>query len=145
MENLYGQGDIEKIQNIFNSTLKKSFLISVVCGLFIAAFGPYIIALLFGNQFQASYIPLLIMLPGFIISASYSAVGETLSSIGKVHIPFQIGIICVAMNIILNVTLIPFLGIIGAAIATCVTMIINFCITMIIIRRYLNKTRLFPL
>ena len=139
MANMYGKGDLEGVRNVYYSTLKKSFIITAGCAGLIAVLGPYLITLLFRDEFQASYIPLLILLPGFIIGASFSAVGATLSSIGKVRIPFRINGVCVALNIILNVSLIPFLGISGAAIATSVTMIINCWINLVIIRKYLYQ------
>jgi len=133
---LYGRGDMEGVRRLFYSTLKKSFLISVGCAVFIAISGPYIINFFFGEKFQEAYIPLLILLIGYVIGASFAAVGSTLSSIGKVHILFRISAICVVLNIILNILLIPSLGIIGAAMATSIAAIVNFWITMIIIKKY---------
>ena len=43
---LHGKGDIEGVRRLFYSTLKKSFLISVVSAAFIAVFGQNLIALL---------------------------------------------------------------------------------------------------
>jgi stage V sporulation protein B len=133
--NLYGNGDVEGVQRIFYSTLKKGFILSVSTAAFLVVCGPYIISYLFGKIFLASYIPLLILLIGSVFSAAFTTVGTTLSSIGKVHIIFRIGAVCVVLNVILNTLLIPYLGISGAAIATSITVIINFCITMVIIRR----------
>lgn len=135
---LYGKGDIEGVRRVFYSTLKKSFLISVGSATLIVAFGQYLIALLFTEEYLVSYVPLLILLVGYTIGASFSAVGATLSSIGKVHIPFRISAVCGVLNIILNILLIPILGVNGAALATTVTMMVNFGITVIVIHRYLG-------
>ena len=59
---LYGKGDIEGVRRLFYSTLKKSFLISVGSATLIAVSGPYIIALLFTEEYLVSYVPLLILL-----------------------------------------------------------------------------------
>jgi len=136
--NLYGKGDLEGVRRIFYSTLKKSFLVSAGTAAFLAVCGPYIISLLFGEKFQASYVPLLILLIGSVIGASFTAVGATLSSIDKVQIIFRIGVVCVVLNIILNILLIPSFGIVGAAIATSITVILNFWITMAKIKKYLT-------
>ena len=134
---LYGKGDLDGVRHVFYSTLKKSILISAGSAAIIAVCGSCLISLLFGKIFLGAYIPLLILLPGFVFGASFAAVGSTLSSIGKVHILFRIGIVCVVFNILLNILLIPSFGIIGAAIATSVMTVVNFGITMVITRTYL--------
>jgi len=139
MANLYGKGDIEGVRRIVYSTIKKSSLISVASAAFLAVFGSFIISFMFGEKFQASYIPLLLLLVGSAIGASYMVVGTTLSSIGKVNIIFRIGVICVALNIILNILLIPSFGIAGAAIATSITSIVDFWITIVVIRKNLSN------
>ncbi len=138
MATLYGKGDLEGVRKIFYSTLKKSFFISVGSAVIIGILGPSLIVFLFTEQFLASYIPLLILLLGYVIHASFSAVGSTLSSIGKVQIIFRISAICGVFNIILNILLIPEFGMNGAAFATAVVMIANSGITMIIIAKYIN-------
>jgi stage V sporulation protein B len=138
---LYGKGDIEGVRRLFYSTLKKSFLISVGSATLIAVFGPYIIALLFTEEYLVSYVPLLILLLGYAIGASFGAVGATLSSIGKVHIPFRISAVCAVLNVILNILLIPIFGISGAALATAATMIADFGITMVIINKFLSPVK----
>jgi O-antigen/teichoic acid export membrane protein len=135
---LYGKGDIEGVRRLYYSTLKKSLLISAGSAVLIAALGPYIIALLFTEEYLVSYVPLLILLLGYTVDASFAAVGATLSSIGKVHIPFRISTVCGVLNVILNILLIPILGIRGAALATAATMIMSFGITVKIIHHYIG-------
>lgn len=138
MATLYGKGDMEGVRHIFYSTLKKSFFLSAGSAVLLAIFSPYFIIILFGEKFLGSYVPLLILLIGYAISATYSAVGSVLSSIGKVHIMFRIGGVSVLINIALNILLIPYFGISGAAIATTIALIANFGIAMMIINNYLN-------
>lgn len=137
---LYGKGDIEGVRRLFYSTLKKSLIISTGSATLIAIFSPYIIALLFTEEYLMSYTPLLILILGYAISASFGAVGATLPSIGKVQIPFRISAICGVLNIILNILLIPVIGINGAALATAATMVADSGITMAIINNYLSPT-----
>lgn len=132
---LYGKGNLFEVRQIFISTLKKSFYISIVSAITIALFGPYIIEILFGEEFLEAYVPMLILLIGYVFGASFSAVGATLSSIGKVRVPYQIGIIAMVINVVLNILLIPILGIIGGAMASCTTMIVSFGITTYVIFR----------
>lgn len=134
---LYGKGDIKGVRKIIFSTMKKSFLVSIGIAAFIAIFGHYMILILFSNEFLVSYIPLLILLIGYTIGASFGAVGSTLASIGKVKISFLISAICGGVNVGLNILFIPCLGINGAATATTSTMIVGFVITILILNNYL--------
>jgi len=135
MATLFGKGDLTTLENVFYSTLKKSFYISVGIALIIAIFGQYLITILFGKEFLSAYVPLLILLIGYCVGASFGAVGTVLSCIGKVHIIFRISAVFLLLNIALNILLIPPFGIIGAAIATSITLILNFFITTFIVKR----------
>jgi len=135
--NLYGRGDIEGVRKIIFTAMKKSFLISVCIAGLIAIFGQFLIIVFFSPQFLSAYIPLLILLLGYTVFAPFMAVGTTLASIGKVHVPFRVNGICAVLNIVLNIILIPFVGIIGAAIATTIANIVNFGINMVLIKRYI--------
>ena len=134
---LYGKGDIEGVSRVFYSTLRKSLIISIGISVLLAICGPFFIALLFSSEFSPAYIPLLILLPGYAIGASFGAVGATFGSIGKVKIPYRISLIEGIMNVALNLLLIPIFGINGAALATSVTMLVGFVISMKAIQRYL--------
>lgn len=136
---LYGKGDIAGVRSIILSSMKKNFLISIGVAVAIAISGPYIIIFFFTDVFLIAYIPLLILLLGHTIFAPLMSVGATLSSIGKVHVPFRISAICGVLNVILNVLLIPDFGVNGAALATTVTTIIHFGITVVIMNRCLDR------
>jgi len=135
---LYGQGDIEGVRKIIFSTMKRVFLSSVAISGIIIIFGQFFITYLFTAEFLLAYLPLLILLAGKTIYAPIMAIGVTLASIGKVNIRFRIAGVCGILNVILNVILIPIFGITGAAIATSLTLIANFAITLTMINRYLR-------
>ena len=91
----------------------------IVLGL--ACLGGWVLPI-FGPEFTASYYPLLILAAGQLINVAAGPVGELLTMSRKVHIVgIGVGISAVA-NIVLNLWLIPIYGIIGAAIATSVSM-----------------------
>jgi O-antigen/teichoic acid export membrane protein len=135
---LYGKGDINGIRNVIFSTMKKTFIISVIITVFLAIFGQYLIMFLFTHEFLPAYIPLLILLVGNLIIAPFLAVAATFASIGKVHIPFQINAIFCILNLLLNIFLIPLFGIIGAALATTISLIIGFTVFTIVLIFYLK-------
>lgn len=136
---LYGKGDIKAIRKIISSTVKKAFLVSAATALLIVIFGQFFISLFFTTEFLPAYIPLLVLLVGHTIFAPFMAIGSTLTSIGKVNIPFRIHSICGVLNVMLNILLIPLFGIVGAAASTTVTHIASFLIHMIVIKKILSQ------
>lgn len=135
---LYGKGQIGEIRKVIKTTTIKVFIISIFIAGFLAITGQYLITLLFKGDFLAAYIPLLILLIGQTVFSPFMAIGATLASIGKVQIPFRIGAVCLLLNIMLNILLIPTYGINGAALATTLIMIINFGINVFAIHWYLK-------
>jgi len=135
---LYGKGDIRAIRRVISSTMRKTFLVSVPIALVLVIFGQFFITLLFTGEFLPAYLPLLALLVGHTIFAPFMAIGSTLASIGKVNIPFKIHSICGMLNVVLNILLIPLLGIMGAAISTTVTHIVSFVIHIVVIEKALS-------
>lgn len=138
MANRYGKADIKGVKKIFLSSLKKTFIISLATALIIIILGPFLINTLFGEEFQASYLPLIILLLGYIFSATYTSVGSTLWSIGKLTISFRIFLVTGLLNLLLNLLLIPYIGIIGAALSTTVTLLVTVGIQIYLCCKYLQ-------
>lgn len=139
---LYGKNDFMGVKTLFYSTLRKSLFMCIIFAIILAVTSPYIIGIIFPGEYLASYGPLLILLVGYTANASFTAVGATLSSIGKVHIPVRIGAVCAFLNITLNFIFIPHYGIIGAAVATTLTLILNVILSILAIRNYIGGYRL---
>lgn len=137
---LYGKGDVKGVRNITFSTMKKNFLISIGIATLIAIFGQFIIATMFTEEFLIAYVPLLLLLLGQTIFAPLISVGPIFGSIGKVHIPFRISAVSGILNVALNILFIPPFGIIGAALATTISLIVSFVIFTVVLNSYLKDT-----
>jgi stage V sporulation protein B len=133
---LYGKGEIESVRKVIFSTMKKCVFLSLILAGCIALFGQYLIGSLFTTEYLPAYGPLLILLLGQTVFAGYMAVSATLPTIGKLKIPFRINAICALLNIVLNVLLIPPMGINGSAIATTITLVISFTINATLIHKF---------
>ncbi len=132
----YGKGRFYHIQQLVKKTMFNVFAIVTCISLVLAIFGKFLISLLFTEEFLPAYLPMLILLIGHSIYATYTSIGGCLSSIGKVQIVFRIDAICAGINILLNFTLIPKFGLIGAASATTISLILISAIKFYYVRRY---------
>lgn len=135
---MYGKGDVAGVRRLFFSALKKSFLVTLCLALVIAILAPMLITFLFKEGYLSGYPSLLILLVGYTMSSALIAVGATLSSIGKVRIPFRISALSGILNVILNVILTPIFGIEGAAAATTISMLVYSIITIVVVNSYLK-------
>jgi len=109
--------------------------------LLILIFGKAILLLMFGNEYVAAYPALVFLIFGMILR------GQSLARriwIISENLQFHVilgNFIGASINILLNFYLIPIMGILGAAIATFITIITNNWITpIIIIKPYRKNT-----
>ena len=70
--------------------------------------------------FGPSFAPLLVLLPGVVALSGSNVVGSYLRGIGRPGITSSISLIALAVNLVLNLVLIPRYGIIGASAASVV-------------------------
>ena len=113
-------------------TLFFTVLISIV---FALAARPFI-SIVFGNEYDGVLAPLLILLPGIVLTSGSRILSNDLAARGKPELNFYAAIIVVFCNIIINIILIPSLGLTGAAIATTTAYSINFIIKVFMYRYF---------
>lgn len=135
----FGKNDYYSIEKMIKNTILAVFAATLLISICLAVSGKFIIIALF-KGFLPAYTPMLILLIGYSIYSALISVGGALSSVGKVKIIFKISILCTLINALLNMVLIPKYGIVGASIATSISLIITSLVHMFCIRRYILKT-----
>lgn len=90
----------------------------------LAMFGQSLLAL-FGPAFEAAYLPLLILIGGHAIAACFGASALLLTMTDYQSIAAKYLMLSVVINLALNFALIPIYGMVGAAIATALSMLIR--------------------
>jgi stage V sporulation protein B len=121
----FSKNNIESIKLTILKSTRYSFFFTSILGLGIILFSKDIIALLLPPQFLQATIPLIVLVYALIFYTPFISVGSLFNAIGKPRIVFFTGIIWVTLNTMINIALIPILGILGAAIATSTTFILR--------------------
>lgn len=121
--------------DLFNEVVNKSIqytaCIMTPMVLLVVFYSQEIIDLTMGVGFDASVAPLLILLVGGSVNAIIQRpIGSILYAIGLPTLNLKIFSSIAILNIILNITLIPAFGILGAALATSITLLL---ITVLVI------------
>lgn len=96
-------------------------LLTAAVGAPLAVFGATIITVVFGPQFDASYPPLLALLPGMVFMAMQRFCGVPALRANRPSRMAAIFTLGVAVNVALSVLWIPTYGLVGAAASTSVS------------------------
>lgn len=120
------------LQMMIDKSMKYTACILFPIGLGVWFFSRDIIMKIFGSGFIFSILPLQIMIAGTVIFGLNKATGGSVSGAGRPDLIMKITGISAIINIILNVVLIPYFGITGAAIATFVSYLIDTVLTLIL-------------
>jgi len=121
---LYAKGAFSEIRRHYYILTKWVNLTSLPLFLTIFLFPQFYLNFLFGSDYVLASKALQVLAVGWIISNFLGPNGVTLVAIGQTRFLMWASMAAAVMNIILNALLIPPMGIVGAAIATAIS--INF-------------------
>ncbi|WP_411967226.1 oligosaccharide flippase family protein [Haloferax sp. YSSS75] len=112
---------VGKIESLASKTFKYNTIITVAIALGASLSMPVFVELYFGSQFRPTVVPALILLPGTVGFALARPLMSINQSSGNMDVLIISVLICMITNAALNITLIPELGMTGAAVATSLT------------------------
>lgn len=121
---LYAQGDMKRLQHLVTSSARVILIAALPLTVAFVFAGNVIISWIFGIDYVASYLPLVILAVAQLINAGFGAVGFLLNMTGHETIVARIFWQTALLNIVMNASLIPLFGIAGAAIASAVALIL---------------------
>jgi len=130
----YHDGQNAKLQEVVSLGVLISTLFAVLVVLVVIFFTDPIL-LLFGKEFTGGKLPLFILVGGQMVNAIMGPVGFIMTMTRHHRQASMIISMSAIVNIVLNLLLIPKFGMIGAAIATTVTMLIWNVVFWFYIRR----------
>ncbi len=121
---MFAKGDMDKLQTMITRSAQGILLFALPVVVMIVLFGEIIIRMVFGPEYEAAYIPLVILCVGQLVNASLGSVGSLLNMTGHERDATKSIFIAVIVNVTLNLSLVPVWGINGAATATACTLIV---------------------
>ncbi len=130
-------GDKARLASFFAETIKWTFWPSLAVCVLILAFGHPLLAL-FGASFERGYDVMFILAIGMLARAAVGPAERLLNMLGERRQCALIYATAFAINLMLCVTLIPRLGIEGAAIATSSALVIESIALYLVAKRRLG-------
>jgi len=138
---LHAENKFEDLKKIYKLTSFWTFFLTFPIYLVIVFNARFIINLLFGAEYLKANITLIILATGFFINSASGSFGEIFIVLEKTKINLIISLIALCINVILNIILIPYIRLMGAAIAASFSLIIA---TSIGVSYLYTQTRLQP-
>ncbi|MCL0066251.1 flippase [Dehalococcoidia bacterium] len=100
---------------------RNTLFLTLAAGVLLFFLGKYVISLFFGSAFLPAVQPLWILLPGIVALSICKVLSNEITGRGKPMINTVAAAVSLAVNIPLNLLLIPKMGIAGAALASTVS------------------------
>lgn len=120
---LYWNGDIERLQRVAMTAARLTLLIALPVSLVLIIFGRILLGFLFGSNFESGAEVLTILCLGQVVSAAAGMTSSLLNMTGHERDSARGMMIGAATNVLLNLALIPPLGMTGAAIASGISLV----------------------
>lgn len=121
LSELHAEGETEEMAHIYRLVTKWIFMASLPLFLVIALFPELLIRYTFGPQYTEGAFALSILAAGFFIHAVVGPNYKTLTAMGHTRLIMLDNIGAAALNVALNVVLIPQYSYFGAAVATVIS------------------------
>lgn len=121
---LYAQGDMAKLQRLVTVSARIILFLNLAITIGFVLLGKLFLRQIFGASYEAAYIPLLILLGGQLVNSGVGSVAMLLNMTRHEHETAKGMTLAAALNVVLNLLLLPRAGIVGSAIATAVSLII---------------------
>jgi len=135
---LHALGEMERLQAVVTTTARAILALTALVAAGLVLFGRPVIGFAFGSEYTAGYAAIVLLAAGQICNAAFGSVAFLLNMTGHERTTLRAMAFAVAMNVGLNVVLIPLFGLEGAAAATATTLALWNFLLWRAVRRHLG-------
>lgn len=128
----------DQIENLLPEAITSSLILVIPSFFGVLVVSEALLGLVFGPEFIQASLVLIILMSEKILQAAHRILGRTLTALDHPGLAARAGVISTVLNLLLNVSLIPLFGIVGAAIATVVSFSVNTLLHANYLRRSLT-------
>ncbi len=119
-------------------SVKYSMLVLVPSTLFVVIFSKQVLSFLFSEQYSAGSTSLGVLTIGMGFFGLFSLFTTVINGIGQPRVSMFMSLIVLVLDIFLNQLFIPSYGVVGAAMATCISCLIGLAISFLYVYRKYN-------
>ena len=130
---LSGLSDIdERKRRLTGIAARWMFFVALCASGILAAIAFPLINILFGSQYLEAVMTLIFLLPGVVVGSALKVLANDIAARGRPGLNMVTSLVVVVVNVVLNVILIPLIGIEGAAISTSVAYFVSFVLCLVV-------------
>ncbi|MBI2145831.1 flippase [Candidatus Woesearchaeota archaeon] len=134
----YARKEYKKIAQMYDSIARWIFLLSLPMLFIVLFFSKEILGIIFGPAYESGFLVLQVLMVAYFLKIVIGPATETMMVFHKTKTLFYINSVAVISNILLNFLFIPRWGIVGAAVATTISILIKEGTIFIIIWKRIN-------
>lgn len=128
----------QRIEDLVSSVMTPSLYFVIPAFFGAAILSEEILRYVFGEEYTIATLVLIILMADKVFQAIQLVIGRSLQAIDKPHLAAKATIASILLNAVLNVALVLEFGIIGAALATVLSSLLNDLLHFLYLRRYVN-------
>ena len=115
----------ERIEAMLSEAIAPALFVAIPGFLGVILFSREILGFVFGPEYTAAWLVLIILMGEKVVQSVHIILGRSLQGIDRPDLAAKAGLVAMALNLVLNVVLVLEYGIVGAAIATAVSFVVN--------------------
>jgi O-antigen/teichoic acid export membrane protein len=135
---VYAHGERKRLQRLATGAARVGLAFNLALTAVFLVVGPWLLPMLFGEPFAAAYVPLVILLCGQLINSVTGLVASLLNMTGHERDTARGVAVGAGVNVLLNLLLVPSFGLLGAAVATAVSLVTWNVLLWFAVRRRLG-------
>lgn len=130
----------ERIETLLPEVIAPSLLFVIPAFFGVASLSREILGLVFGPEYTAGWLVLIILASEKLLQAVHIILGRSLQGIDRPDLAAKAGVVAMVLNLVLNIVLVLEFGIVGAAVATAVSFIVNSALHAYYLSRFVSIT-----
>ncbi len=119
------------LRDVYSISCKWIYILTLPCYALILLYPEVLINLMFGPEYVSAARALQVLSSGIFFSALIGPVGNVLIVIGRPKLLLLNSVCTLALNIGLNIILIPLYGLIGGAMSTAISVVVYNCFALV--------------
>ncbi len=135
LANLSGRSQIVKLQDVIKSGVKLTYQYAAALGGIAILLYPLLLKIFTNGDFKDSWLVFVILLAGIIASSGYQPFQMLLAQAGFPKYYTLLVALVFLSNVILNIIMVPILGIYGSALATAISFVISAVVLKLLTRK----------
>lgn len=131
------KGERAGLEALVRRFSRYTLLATLAIAVGIGVLGRFVLSV-FGADFLQSFVPLLILLSGYVVAAAVGLVLNLMNLTGHQNLVLRVYFVAVGVNVLTNFLLLPRFGMIGAAVATAFSMSVVNLMLFVLVRNRLG-------